>query len=114
MAHATGPPASLPGGAAQGSTARLLTLGSLTEEWLPRTVWQVGQLGCVGAVGWEIAGKRCDSKLQGKTLRDGRVAGGVMTSVLRGVDVTGVLRGVPGVVSNGEWRERGRLQVANS
>ena len=75
-------------------------------------VWQVGQLGCVGAVGWGIAGKRCDKQVARKPLSDGRVAGGGVTDVLHTIDVTGMLRGVLGMVSNGEWRERGSLQVA--
>ena len=59
---------------------------------------------CFGAVGWEIAGKRCDKQVARKPPSDGRVAGGGVTGVLCGIDVTGVLRGVLGVVSNGEWR----------
>ena len=77
-------------------------------------VWQVGQLGRVGAVGWEIVGKRCDKQVARKPLSDGCVAGRGVTGVLHGINVTGVLCGVLGVVSNGKWRERGSLQVAYS
>ena len=62
----------------------------------------VSHLGCVGPIGREIEGKGCDKQVARKTLSDRRVARGGVTGVLRGVDMTGVLRGVLGVVFNGE------------